>query len=343
MGSIPIARSIPQILDRKTLLTRHIKWMNDDPNVPPQTYNEPPVNFRGEAYAPQPPKNAFQQLIAKIGAGFLAVWKFILPALKAVPFLGKILLTSGTMLLSAWFYATIFGWSLAIWFVLGILIHEMGHVFMAWRAGIKVSAPIFIPFAGALITTSREGESAWVSAIIGIGGPLFGALAAIGYWAIFTYTGNGVFLAAAYITFLMNLFNMTPLYPLDGGRIVGAVHTWLWLAGLAIMIFFVLTGQVRNPLIFLLLFTAIPRIWAGIRHKSIDIGYAVQTTKEQRWVMGIAYVSLCFTLFWGMGRTHDLTMDLGEMQRLHQQRQAPEPTLVEPDENGQDRPVRTGA
>ncbi len=161
-----------------------------------------------------------------------AALTFIIPILKFLK-LGKVLLTSGTMLLSVWVYSLLFGWKFALGFVICIFVHEMGHVLAAMAYGVPVSAPVFIPGFGALILQKRGAKSAWIEAIIGIGGPIGGTISALACWAIYATTNNPLFLGLAYVAFFMNLFNMTPMFPLDGGWIVGAISPYLWAAGLA--------------------------------------------------------------------------------------------------------------
>lgn len=265
----------------------------------PPVIDAPPVLEAPPVIEPKP-KNAFQ----KAWGGFLAflavVWKFLLPLVKLAKG-AKVLLTAGTMLLSVWFYSLRFGWSFAAGFVVCILVHEMGHVFAAWRLGEKVSAPVFIPGFGALVFGKRFGRSAWEGAIIGYGGPLFGTLAALACWGIYGLTGNAMFLGLAFTGFLMNLFNMTPIYPLDGGRITAAVSPYIWIAGLVGMVAMTALHIVNNPLIWILIIMALPNIWNGLKRGTMD--GEKQTTAGQRTVAGLAYVGLCAFLIWGMGAT----------------------------------------
>ena len=232
-----------------------------------------------------------------------AALTFILPALKFLK-LGKVLLTSGTMLLSVWFYSLLFGWKFALGFVICIFVHEMGHVAAAVYYGIPVSAPIFIPGMGALIVQKRGGKSAWINAVIGIGGPLGGTVSALACWAIYSYTDNPLFLGLAYTAFFLNLFNMTPMYPLDGGWIVGAISPYLWGAGLVVLLVMLFTGRLMNPMIIILLIMSIPRIWTALKRGTADPIGGTPTTGLQKWTMGFAYVALCGFLLWGMNATH---------------------------------------
>ncbi len=124
-----------------------------------------------------------KKLIVPIGAVLLLLLKFaaklkflIVPVIKFFPLLLK---TGGTMLLSIWFYAMNWGWKFAVGFVLLILIHECGHLLAAKRVGLKVGAPVFIPFMGAFIALKDAPKNAWIEAQVAIGGPLLGGIGAL--------------------------------------------------------------------------------------------------------------------------------------------------------------------
>lgn len=255
------------------------------------------------------PKKPIKGLAAIGALALLALTKLkaigtvILPALKFLK-LGKILTTSGSMFVSVWFYSLAFGWTFAIGFVMLIFVHEMGHVFVAWRQGLPISAPIFIPFMGALILIKAEAKSAWNQAVMAIGGPVAGSLGALACWWLYTTTQNELFLGLAYIGFMLNLFNLMPVFPLDGGWITGAVSPYLWLVGIAGLVIGFVTGHVRNPMIFILLITSLPRLWEGIK-TGVAHGPGVEpATFEQKVKMGLAYLALAGALLWAMGATH---------------------------------------
>ena len=222
------------------------------------------------------------------------IGKFALPALK----------TGGTMLISIWVYAQMWGASFAVGFVLSILVHEMGHVFAAWRLGIPVSAPLFIPGFGAIILQKQAAKSTWDEALIGIGGPIGGTIAGLISLALFWVTGNPLFKAIAYTGFFLNLFNLIPVFPLDGGWITGAISPRIWLVGTVAMIVGFVMGWIRNPLIFILILLSLPRLWKGLRTGKIEEHGQVPVTSTQRITMGVAYVSLAALLLWLMTETY---------------------------------------
>ena len=133
--------------------------------------------------------------------------------------LGKVLLTSSTMLLSVFTYSFIFGWRYAAGFVALIFIHEMGHFIAARQRGLDVGAPTFIPFVGAWIEMKSLPHDAETEAYVGLGGPVAGTLGAFACYALAYTQHSPLLLALAYAGFMLNLFNMLPISPLDGGRI----------------------------------------------------------------------------------------------------------------------------
>lgn len=128
-------------------------------------------------------------------------------------------------------YALIYPWTFALGFVALIFVHEMGHVWAAKRRGLPVSAPVFIPFVGALIMMKRNPKDAETEAAIAIGGPALGTVGAFVCYGIGYVTGAEVWYALAYVGFFLNLLNLLPIHPLDGGRIASAVSRWLWVVG----------------------------------------------------------------------------------------------------------------
>jgi Zn-dependent protease len=233
-------------------------------------------------------KQRVKQVFAPVLVGLAALGSkigMLLPLLKM----------GGSMLFMLWVYARLFGWQFALGFVVLIFIHEMGHLLAAKSVGLKVSLPLFIPF---------------IEAIVGIGGPILGSIGAAGVFACYYYTGNQLFLVLAYFGFLINLFNLIPIIPLDGGRIVSAISPWLWLIGICILIpYLVYRAMSGNVIaIFFAVFVCfivyrnsyrIVALFKG-RSNPAQARY-FECTPVQRWTMGILYFGLAIALFLGMG------------------------------------------
>lgn len=164
-------------------------------------------------------------------AGLLAKLKVLLVPLKFVAS-GSLVAPTLTALISVGAYALAFGWQFGVGLVSIIFVHEMGHVVMLRRYGVRASAPIFIPFLGAVIGMRQLPRDALMEAYVGLGGPVLGTLGAVVTWGLYQVDGHPIWLVLTYIGVLLNLFNLLPVPPLDGGRAVAAISHWLWAVGI---------------------------------------------------------------------------------------------------------------
>lgn len=260
---------------------------------------------------PPPPPGAtgwdkFKRFAAPIGIILLLLLKvgsklkfLVVPLLKFFPTLLK---TGGTMFVTIWVYATMWGVWFAVGFVLLLFIHELGHLLAARKCGLKVGAPVFIPFMGAFIALKEAPRDAWIEAQVGIGGPMLGTLGAAVCEVIHLATGNELFRALAYTGFFLNLFNLAPVGFLDGGRIVTALSPWLWIVGFAIMVGLTITRP--NFILFLILIFSVPRLFSLFRRQSDEERRYFEVTSGQRWTMAIMYFGLIVLLVIGMQISH---------------------------------------
>jgi len=206
------------------------------------------------------------------------------------------------MVLSVWAYAMAWGWWFGLGFVLLIFVHECGHLVAARTLGIKVGAPVFIPFMGAIIAMKEAPKDAWTEAWIGIGGPLLGTIGAVLCELVHLATGNEMFRALAFTGFFLNLFNLAPIGFLDGGRIVSALSPWLWLVGALIMGWMLYVHP--NFLILLILLLSLPRLWSLFRRKTEAEQRYFEVSPVRRFVMAGLYFGLIAFLLFGMRLTH---------------------------------------
>jgi Zn-dependent protease len=194
------------------------------------------------------------------------------------------------------------GWWFALGFVLLIFVHECGHLLAAKRVGLKVGAPVFIPFMGALIALKEAPRNAWIEAQVGIGGPLLGSLGAAACEGIYLATGNELFRGLAFTGFFLNLFNLAPVGFLDGGRIVTALSPWLWLVGIVVVGAMLLVHP--NFLLFLIFLFSLPRIFFLFRRKTEEERRYFEVTPAQRFIMATLYFGLVAALVAAMTATH---------------------------------------
>jgi Zn-dependent protease len=233
--------------------------------------------------------------IAAAGA-FLAKFGAVLYKLKFVT-------VAGSMIVSVGAYALLGGWWFGVGLVGLIFAHEMGHVLALRRQGVRASAPLFIPFMGAVIGMRGLPANAWREAEIALAGPLLGSLAAAAVWALGAYEHSNFLVALAFVGFFINLFNLIPLVPLDGGRAVAALHPAFWLLGLGGLVALeIYRPSPILPLIILLGALELRRRWRTRNDPGAAGYYAVKPW--QRALVGAVYVGLAAMLVVAMGATH---------------------------------------
>ncbi|MDD2839291.1 MAG: site-2 protease family protein [Sulfuricurvum sp.] len=179
-------------------------------------------------------------------------------ALLAAGKLGKVFITGGSMLVSIVAYSFIFGWWYAIGFVLLIFIHEMGHYMAARQRGVNVGVPTFIPFIGAWIALKEQPVDVENEAYIGFAGPFVGTFAALIVYYLSRVYDSNLLLALAYSGFFINLFNLIPISPLDGGRISAVLTPRIWFLGVPLLIGFFFFFP--SPMLIVLAILAFPQL-----------------------------------------------------------------------------------
>jgi Zn-dependent protease len=182
-----------------------------------------------------PSKGGIGGALVAIGALLLKFAKFLLLPLKLLKF-AKFGTTMLSMAVTIGIYASMFGLRFAVGIVVLIFIHEMGHAGAMKIEGLRAGAPVFIPFLGAAIAMKDQPRDVLTEAKIAIAGPLVGACAAAACLIPWSITGHPLWLVLANMGFFLNLFNLLPVSPLDGGRTVGAISRKLWYVGFALLV-----------------------------------------------------------------------------------------------------------
>ena len=180
--------------------------------------------------------------------------------------LGKLATTGGTMLLSVALYAWVFGWRYAVGFVALLFVHEAGHYIAARQRGLDVGAPTFIPFVGAWVALKDQPHDAETEACVGLGGPLLGTVGAIACYFLAKAYDAPWLLAVSYAGFFINLFNLIPLSPFDGGRITAVLSPRIWLVGVPVLA--ALFWWRPSPMLILMAVLAAPQVWQAIRYRA---------------------------------------------------------------------------
>jgi Zn-dependent protease len=269
---------------------------------------DPPADEGEHAYRdyePIHPRGRLSELGRKLWAPIAAVGLLIFKFKAAILaiFKLKIFVTSASMLVSIAAYAWIWGWRFAVGFVLLLLLHELGHVLELRRQGVPASAPLFIPFLGAVVGMKQMPHNVWKEAQVALAGPILGSLAALGCWIAGEALDSELLVALAFTGFFLNLFNLIPLSPLDGGRAAAALHPALWAVGLALLLG--LTILRPNPILILVLVIGGIEVWRRWRDRNepdVAAYYAIEPW--QRAVVGVTYVGLAALLGVAMSATH---------------------------------------
>jgi Zn-dependent protease len=245
--------------------------------------------------------------LAVVGAAIAKFWAVVKGAVLFLPKL-KLLTTAGTALVSVVLYSLFWGWTFAFGFVVLLFVHEMGHVIQLRREGIKASAPMFIPGFGAVVMMKSLPDDALAEARVGLAGPILGTAGAAVCLEIGEATNSDMLRALAYVGFLLNLINLVPLVPFDGGRAMAAMAPRMWFLGLGAMVALLLiTG---NP--FLLIFILLGgmetwRRWKQRKTRSLEQAAYYRVSPRNRLIVGAVYVGLIVALVFGMHESQILT------------------------------------
>jgi Zn-dependent protease len=209
---------------------------------------------------------------------------------------GKLATSGGSMLLSLAIYATIWGWRYAAGFIALLFAHEMGHYVAARQRDLKVGAPAFIPFMGAWIALEDHPANVETEAYVAIAGPVVGTIAALAVYLWARSEDSGLLLAISYAGLFLNLFNLLPISPLDGGRITAVLGPRVWFLGVPLLLALMLYRP--SPMLVIVVVLAVPQLMKAWRYdpKAPEnvayYGVGLQTKVEY----GLAYLALAALL-----------------------------------------------
>ncbi|HEY7934615.1 MAG TPA: site-2 protease family protein [Solirubrobacteraceae bacterium] len=246
-------------------------------------------------------------ILAALGALLAKFFSVIKGGVLLLPKI-KLLTTAGTALVSVAAYSLFWGWTFALGFVVLLFVHEMGHVIQLRREGLKASAPMFIPFLGAVVMAKSLGENALAEARVGLAGPVLGTLGSGVCLMIADATNSDMLRALAYVGFFLNLINLVPVVPFDGGRAMAAMAPWMWFLGLGVLVALLLI--LRNP--FLLIFVLLGGMetwhrWKQRQTRSLEQAAYYRVSQRNRLLVGAVYIGLIVALVFGMNEAHVLT------------------------------------
>jgi Zn-dependent protease len=247
-------------------------------------------------------------VLALLG-GLLLKGKGVLLGLFKLKSLLVVLKSGGSMLLMIGVYALAWPWTFAVGFALLLLVHELGHALVLRALGIRFRAPIFIPFVGAFIGLKEMPPDAGKEALVAFGGPFLGTIGAQVCLVLHDHYGAPVLLGLAQIGYLLNLFNLIPYSPLDGGRIVGAISPRLWLLALPLL---VLAGLYLHSIMLAVIgLLGLPRAIAAWRARkqpaaAVPEGYYKLKPSTRLWAAA-GYLGLAAFLALMMQHVHGIT------------------------------------
>jgi Zn-dependent protease len=280
------------------------------PTYPELIHPQPQPQPQPEAEQPQRPQPlaGLRRVAGPVAVAAAAVGKYALPLLKFAKFGPTVI----SMVISVVLMAGIFGAPYGIGLLALIAIHESGHLLFARLEGVRAGLPIFLGPFGAVIGLKQPLKDVRQEAVIAIGGPLVGTLGAIAALLLSqalpagTY-GHNLLLALAYVGFLINLFNLVPFSPLDGGRIASALSPWANVIGLGVILLLILgpaaAGHSFNPFLLLILVIGGISTWQRFRHRAAHPEYERIPGSTRMWIAA-GYVTMLAITAIGMTETH---------------------------------------
>jgi Zn-dependent protease len=250
-------------------------------------------------------------LLTKFGSKIL----FALTGAGGFLNLGSLWPTALSMAVTVWAFAAAWGWLFAVGLVALILVHELGHAAIMRAKGLRTGPIVFIPFMGAFIAVKDQFRDALVESETAYGGPAAGALAATACFLVWRLSDDDFalrhfFLGMAYVGFLFNLFNLLPVPPLDGGRVVTAISPALWVPGLLLAGF--LAVRWGHPILVIIVLLGAVRAWRTFRQArgATPPGY-FEIAAGKRALMAAGYFGLIAYLSVMALTANELSGDLG--------------------------------
>jgi len=249
-----------------------------------------------------------------VAAGILAFLGLVLSKLS---YIGLLLLKFKSLWVTiistgvtALIYAQLFGWAFGVGIVLLILVHESGHVVVARVMGMPVTLPVMIPFLGAFVSMKQQPRTVAQESVMAIGGPILGTIGAglcyLGYLATPDSSTGQLLRALAYFGFLINLFNLVPVTPLDGGRVLSLLSRWFNVAGLAVaaglLLYELQAGNTVSPVLFLVLIFGAFSTFQRFRSTVLNPAYYAVDART-KLTIGLLYLGLLLALGLGMLNT----------------------------------------
>jgi Zn-dependent protease len=209
-----------------------------------------------------------------------------------------------------------YGWPYAVGMVGMLFVHELGHALVMLRLGIQPGPMVFMPFLGAVVEMKDLPRDAFQEALVAFGGPLLGSIGAVACAGTGLYLESQLLIALADFGLMINLFNLIPFGNLDGGRILGALSKWFLVGGLTLMGTLLVTGALKNPLMFLVLIGGAVSTWQRFRGTYPHPPGYYNINFRQRASIAFAYFGLVTGLLIFMQYLNQFKKSLEELKGL---------------------------
>ncbi|MEA2171223.1 MAG: hypothetical protein QOF76_4523 [Solirubrobacteraceae bacterium] len=269
--------------------------------LPPAPANEPaPAATIPNPVPPADERPLWKRVLAPFAAAVAILAKVAKGAFIVLKG-AKFATTSASMLVSVAAYTFIWGFPFALGFVVLLFVHESGHWIQLRREGVKTSRMMFIPFMGAVISAKSLGGNALAEARVGLAGPILGSLGALVVALLSVALDSDMLRALAFTGFFLNLFNLLPVVPLDGGRAMAAMAPWMWFVGLGAVVLLVFLWP--NPILILIAVFGILEVYRRWKARGQNAEYYA-VSRVNRLLVGAVYVGLIVALAVGMDLTH---------------------------------------
>lgn len=253
--------------------------------------------------------NKRRGVLATAGLLLLSKLKWLLAVLK----FSKFGATFISLIVSLAGYAVFYGWKFAFALVYLLFVHEMGHLVAARQKGIKTSPAVFVPFMGAIIGMKETPKDAETEAYLAYGGPLAGFISVLPAILLYSINHDPFWLLVMMLGSLLNLFNLIPVSPLDGGRIVTVLSTKIWFVGLIFLIAYTIFSP--SPILFLILIFGILTWWRRVRE---DYRRHIITLEKQQKVKWMTLLPQYQNdLFYPVRSEEGATFFLNEGMKMH--------------------------
>ncbi|HVV76602.1 MAG TPA: site-2 protease family protein [Mycobacteriales bacterium] len=244
---------------------------------------------------PPPAPETDQSLWGRIKRAFAPIVAFLALVIKL-----KSVLFLGSMAVSIAAYAQLWGWKYAVGFVVLLLVHELGHVAALRLRGVRASALVFLPMLGAFTAWEPQERDPYQEAETALAGPVIGTLGSLGAAWYAHSSGSSLWRALAFTGLLLNLFNLIPLIPLDGGRVARLTYPWVWaVMGIGLIGYLAVRPK---PLVVVALLLVGYELYSQLRHP--DAHGRASIEPGHRWRLSLAYLALVVVIVVGMHTTY---------------------------------------